>query len=344
MTVLQSCAAHVPLPAGLIHHPGPLHSHWIEAAQQKHFDILSRVKDRLHLALRCHRCGTVSVTRLFVLMNSQPLCRVCLETARSTRAAAVGLSYLGPDPDHPQYGRYHATCGHILRRQFEIINRVADGKTGLRCETCFARKEQQIAARHGWTRIGPDPRGNSNYHLYRHSCGHEQRIARANLGWGQCDCAGCGETWTAKPNYLYLLAICYDGVNLLKAGYSSNPVKRHRHQLGLPKEAQVTVLRKVAMPTGHAACTVEKALHARLRRQHPDAVMSPESYQGVLNVRSEVYRPWLRAELERRLDAIAAAVGSRSASDVVRPVTSARESDRNGDDKETDRGHADATC
>ncbi len=334
MIALQSCAAQAPLPAGLTRHPGPLHAHWIAAADRKGFDIMARVTDRLHLALRCRCCGGVSVTRLFVLMTGQPLCRGCLETARAAHAAAAGLCYLGPDPDRPPYGLFRATCGHVLRRQFEIVDRVARGETGLRCETCFAEHERQIAARQGWTRIGADPRGNANYHLYRHeACGHAQRIARANLGWGQCDCAGCGESWTAKPSFLYLLAIRHDGLDLLKLGYSANPLKRQKHQLGLPKTAQVTLLRRVAMPTGHAACAVEKRLHARLRRQHPEAVVPPGDYRGILNVISEVYRPWLRAELERRLDRIEKAAGGGMAPDAGAGAQDSRTEDyRAGDD------------
>ena len=271
-------------------------------------------------------------------MTSQPLCRTCLETARAARATAAGLAYLGPDPDHPQYGLFRATCGHVLRRQFEIIDRVARGQTGLRCETCFAERERQIAARQGWTRIGPDPRGNPNYHHYRHNaCGHEQRIARANLQWSQCDCAGCGETWTAKPSFLYLLAIHHGGVDLLKLGYSANPLKRQRHQLGLPRAAQVSLLRSVAMPTGHAACTVEKRLHARLRRRHPDAVVVPEDYRGILNVVSEVYRPWLRPELENQLDRIAEAARGDGSS-------GAEESEGKGGDRQDDGGEDGAAC
>ncbi|MGN7871333.1 hypothetical protein [Paracoccus sp. 22332] len=346
MIALQSCAAQVPLPADLIRHPGPLHAHWIAAAEQKGFDLLARVTDRLHLALRCRCCGGVSVTRLFVLMNSQPLCRTCLEAARATRATAAGLAYLGPDPDHPQYGLFRATCGHVLRRQFEIIDRVARGETGLRCQTCFAEQERQIAARHGWTRIGPDPHGNANYHLYIHdACGHPQRIARANLAWGQCDCAGCGESWTAKPSFLYLLAIRHDGLDLLKLGYSANPLKRKKHQLGLPKTAQVTLLRRVAMPTGHIACAVEKRLHAQLRRQHPEAVVPPEDYRGILTVVSEVYRPWLRAELERRLDRIAAATAKGStAPNAGADVQDGRTGDGGGDGSQDGGGDDRAAC
>ncbi|MGN7871662.1 hypothetical protein [Paracoccus sp. 22332] len=78
-------------------------------------------------------------------------------------------------------------------------------------------------------------------------------------------------------------------MDLLKLGYSANPQKRQRHQLGLPKTAQVTLLRNIAMPTGHAACAAEKRLHARLRRQHPEAVVPPQDYRGILNVVSEVW-------------------------------------------------------
>ncbi|GLC62649.1 hypothetical protein PLESTB_001923800 [Pleodorina starrii] len=63
----------------------------------------------------------------------------------------------------------------------------------------------------------------------------------------------------------------------LKLGYSAHPEKRHRHQLGLPPEASVAVLRVVAMASGHAACACETALHRQLRRAHPDAVVPRRS-------------------------------------------------------------------
>ncbi|AEM41244.1 hypothetical protein KVU_1405 [Ketogulonicigenium vulgare WSH-001] len=59
----------------------------------------------------------------------------------------------------------------------------------------------------------------------------------------------------------------------LKLGYSSHPVKRHKHQLGLPKSAEVELLRVVAMPTGHEACVQEKAAHAHLKHVHPESLV-----------------------------------------------------------------------
>ena len=103
--------------------------------------------------------------------------------------------------------------------------------------------------------------------------------------------------------------------------------------------AQVSLLRSVAMPTGHAACTVEKRLHAQLRRRHPDAVVPPEHYQGILNVVSEIYRPWLRAELENQLDRIADAVRGGESSG-----TGTQESEGKGGARQDGGGEDGAAC
>jgi len=266
----------------LVIHPGQLHEHWAEMARRKGFTLIARVRDRLHVALRCQSCGGIHVSRHFVVMKAQPLCPHCIETRWRTTAIAAGLTWLGRDTNHRHYGHYGLLCGHTARRQFTFVERVAAGAVAPRCETCLVHREEAEALRFGWTRLGRDPRGNPNYRLYRHNCGHEQRIARANLQWGQCDCAGCGQSWTAKPSYIYLLDIRHPGTrsHYLKVGYSSHPVKRHKHQLGLPKDADVAVLRVVAMPTGHDACAREKAAHARLKRQHPEAVVPHPEYQG----------------------------------------------------------------
>jgi hypothetical protein len=132
-----------------------------------------------------------------------------------------------------------------------------------------------------------------------------------NVKWGQCDCAACGESWTAKPSYVYLFDIRLPANgdapsrHYLKLGYSAHPVKRYRHQLGLPAEAEVDVLRVVPMRTGHAACGAEKAAHARLTRAHPDAVVPVAELAGRMKLRSEIYRPHLRSVLEAEMDRIA---------------------------------------
>ncbi|REF73507.1 hypothetical protein [Paracoccus versutus] len=308
-TILPSHALHHLLSVSdlpLVIYPGKMHAHWAEAARAKGFDLIARVRDRLHVALRCQTCGGVHVARHFVVMNAQPLCPHCIEARWRETALAAGLTWLGRDPDHRHYGRYLLPCDHEVRRQFSFVERVASGEVAPRCETCLVHREEAEALRFGWMRLGRDPQGNPNYRLYRHSCGHEQRIARANLQWGQCDCAGCGQSWTAKPSYIYLLDIRHPGTrrHYLKLGYSSHPLKRHKHQLGLPKDAEVEVGRVVAMPTGHDACAREKAAHAELRRLYPEAVVPNPEYADIMNVVSEIYRPEALAILQKTLDRI----------------------------------------
>ncbi|WP_199262361.1 hypothetical protein [Paracoccus binzhouensis] len=312
-TILSSHGTHTPLSVSdlpLVIHHGDLHAHWSEAARSKGFDLIARVQDRLHVALRCQPCGGVHVARHSVLMTAQPLCPHCIEARWHATAIAAGLTWLGRDTAHRHYGRYRLPCGHTARRQFTFVERVASGAVSARCETCLVHREEEEALRFGWARLHRDPQGNPAYRLYRHSCGHEQRIARANLQWGQCDCAGCGQSWTAKPSFIYLLDIRHPGTrrHYLKVGYSSRPVKRHRHQLGLPKDALVEVLRVVAMPTGHDACTREKAAHARLKRDHPQALVPHPEYADLMNVVSEIYRPDALSILHETLDRIEAAI------------------------------------
>lgn len=314
---------------------GTLHPHWSDAARAKGFDLIARVRDRLHVALRCQTCSGIHGSRHFVVMKAKPLCPHCIEARWRETALTAGLTWLGRDPDHRHYGRYLLPCDHEVRRQVSFVERVAAGTVSVRCETCLIHREEAEAIRFGWTRLGRDPQGNPNYRLYRHGCGHAQRIARANLQWGQCDCAGCGQSWTAKPSYIYLLDIRHSGTqrHYLKLGYSSHPVKRHKHQLGLPKEAEVEVLRVVAMPTGHDACAHEKAAHAGLRHRHPDAVVPRPEYADLMNVVSEIYRPELLPILYATLDRIEAEVIDAARIRTPNALSASRQI-VNGDDSE----------
>lgn len=299
--------------------PGPIRPHWQAKARANGFAIIGRVRDRYHLRLRCLACGGELVSKLYVVTNSRPLCPHCLARRRAATARQAGVTFLGQDPERTAYGVYRAACGHILRRQFEIVERAARGATGLRCATCLVRREEAEARRHGWQRLGPDTGRRGHHRLYRHACGHRQSIAPVNMAWGQCDCAGCGQSWAARPSLIYLFDIRMPAGggsaarHYLKLGYSSHPEKRHRHQLGLPGGAEVTVLRILPMPTGHAACAAEKAAHARLVRAHPDAVVPARELAGRMTVRTEIYRPRLRAILEAEIDRIAATVVSTQA-------------------------------
>ncbi|MCZ0962462.1 GIY-YIG nuclease family protein [Paracoccus benzoatiresistens] len=271
---------------------GPVHGHWWARAEEIGFTISGRVRDRYHLALRCETCGHVHASRIYTLMAATPQCPACLVARLEADAEAAGLMHLDRDPDHRHYSWYGAACGHALRRQHEIVRRVARGETELRCETCHAATEAAEAAARGWTLVGSDPQGNPSYRLYAHEsgCGGEQRIARANMRTGRFDCATCGCGWAASPSYLYAMKFTLAcGREVVKAGYSRDPLSRLIHQLRIDRAMPCRILSMVPIDTGHEAIRLEKSLHARLRRTHPDAIVDPDLYRGQIRVRSEIY-------------------------------------------------------
>lgn len=286
---------------------GPIKPEWHLLADRKGFRVHSRIRDPQHLVLECKICGALTAHKLYTLRSASPACGGCQLRARIENAQAAGLIYLHRDPTHRHHAYYRAACGHIVRRSFGFIERVMRGEADIRCEDCLQQRDAEDARKYGWTLISKDPQGNDNYRLYQHSCGHQQRVARVNMLWGQVDCAKCGSSWTARKSYLYLTRIRWPdlGLTVIKLGYSANPAKRFRHQLGLDTSAQVDLLRVVALPNGHLACTLEKKLHVELRKRFPDQIIPPAVYAGLLNVVSEIYQVDLIGHIQNRLDAIA---------------------------------------
>lgn len=264
---------------------------WAQAAQAKGFDIVARINDRLHLALRCRACGAVQKVRLFTLMSAQPLCQACIQTAWQADAEAAGLTFLRRDADDRHYGVYRAACGHTARRQFEMIKRIAAGLTGFRCETCHAATEASEATARGWTLMSTDPQGDANYRIYRHdACGHEQRVARANMQSGRFGCGGCGADWPAGPSFLYAMAFTLaSGRQVVKLGFSRDPDSRLHYQLKRDATMPCAILKVVPMQTGHLALCAEKALHARIKTDHPDAKVDPSAWRDQIRVKTEIY-------------------------------------------------------
>jgi len=284
---------------------------WVRAANEKGYRIVARVIDRYHVALECLTCGELNLTKAYTLRKCQPVCKGCQFERRQAEAQSVGLAYLGRDPDDPHYGRYRVTeCGHEVRRQFELVQRVADGTTGLRCEVCHRAREEAEARTRGWRLVGPDPDGEPNYRLYAHAggCGATQRIARANMQTGRFSCETCGDVWSAEPSALYLMSFAApDRRPVLKVGMSRDPESRMRYQLGVPCHVEARILRTVPMATARAALIEEKRLHGELRRQYPEAVVPPEEFADYLRVVSEIYDVSLEAVILEMLDRIEAA-------------------------------------
>src|SRR5690606_14414677 len=121
---------------------------------------------------------------------------------------------------------------------------------------------------------------------------------------GNVDCANCGESWTSKPSSIYLFRIDLPSGPLLKLGYSSNPRKRLRHQLGISKRIPTRILRTIPIRTGHQAVCTEKAAHAWMRRYHPDLIVPKSDYGDAINTRTEIYRLLSEPILQELLDRI----------------------------------------
>lgn len=271
--------------------PGAILPKWLAAAQAKGFDIVARINDRLHLALECHACGAVQKARLFTLMSAQPLCAACIETSWRNDATAAGLTFLHRDPKNRHYGFYLSACGHTVRRQFEMIKRIAAGVTGFRCETCHAATEAKEATDRGWTLMSADPEGDANYRIYRHdACDHEQRIARANMQSGRFGCGGCGEDWPGAASFIYAMRFTLaSGREVVKLGFSRDPESRLHYQLKRDATMPCAILKVVPMETGHKALCAEKAMHARIMADHPDAKVDPSAWRDQIRVKTEIY-------------------------------------------------------
>lgn len=301
----------------------PIAPQWHAAAAAKGFDIVARARDRYHLVLRCRKCGALNLVKIYVLMTSQPRCRACLERDWRARAEAAGVTFLRRCPRDRHYVWVRLPCGHEVRRQMELIDRVARGETAIRCEICHAARERAEAEARGWRLVGPDPEGAPHYRLYAHDgpggCGHRQRIARINMQTGRFGCAQCGESWSAAPSHIYLLGIDLppaegDGApeRVLKLGMSRDPVSRTRHQLPRHDGVRIEILDSVPMPRGRDALCIEKALHGQLARRAPELRIPRERFEAHLKVGSEIYHSVLERPLRKAFDRLRRSVRART--------------------------------
>lgn len=246
-------------------HPYPLYhapipEAWQDIAQEKGFEIVGRVRDRFHLVLRHGDCGAEMVSKVFTLRTAEPICPTCLDARRQDLCARAGVTYLGRG-DHPNYLRVALPCGHETSRQQELLERVRQGRTAIRCEECLGERLKAEARARGWELIGADPDGDQNYRNYRHECGHVQRVAVANMVTGRFACAACSDGWPRDPSFIYLmLFVLKNGREALKVGFSRDPESRLRHQLITDHDQYARLIRTIPIPSGHEAIRREKAL------------------------------------------------------------------------------------
>jgi len=280
--------------------PTDIPEHWHEFAKDKGYEIVRRVRDKNHIVLECQTCGGMTAHKVYTLRSTKPECAACQYDRTIEWAKAAGLIFLGYHPIDRHQGFFRAPCGHELIRQFEFVERCAKGTATPRCEACHAAKEQEEATTRGWNLIGPDPQNDPSYRLYRHICGHGQRVARANMQTGRFCCEECGEGWSSAPSYIYAMRFVFpDGTQVVKLGFSRDPQSRLHYQLKRSAGAKSAgtnsseidgeLLRQVPMQSGHLALCVEKRLHAEIKRTYPGAALPVERFDTWLRVKSEIY-------------------------------------------------------
>ncbi len=284
---------------------------WQRIAKRKGYRIDRRVRNRLHVVLECLTCGAHTAHRVFNLRSAQPACGGCQQAARLGDAAKVGFALKARDETHRHYATYTLPCGHEARLQRGRIAKLAKegpapGRVGYHCGICHAEKLQRWAGAWGWRVLGPDPEGDANYrHLSHDTCGHQQRVATANIETGRFNCGGCGECWSAAPSALYMVRFWVPGLGwFVKLGYSHSPESRLRHQLGLREDVEAELIDEVPVPSGQVALRIERALHRQLKAEHPEKVIPRDELAAWINVTSEIYTAEAEPFIRRMLDEV----------------------------------------
>lgn len=272
----------------------PIPTEWHSIALEKGYDLVARIRDHHHLALRCRACGALKRIKYYHLPIDRSNCQSCQDRSWRESAQTAGANLIRRCTRSHRYVWLRLPCGHEIRRQMGLVRRVARGEVAFRCNTCHRTREQQEAQVRDWTLIGPDPKGEPNYRLYAHSCGHQQRVARANMQSGRFGCAGCGEAWTAAPNGVYLMRFTLPNSRvLIKLGMSRDVDSRLHYQLLRHDDVEAEILDYLPMSTGLRAWRLEKGIHAILLRRCPEYVVPREVFERYLKVKSEIYEPVL---------------------------------------------------
>lgn len=117
-----------------------------------------------------------------------------------------------------------------------------------------------------------------------------------------------------------------DGQEIIKIGYAKDQESRLTHQLQIDRDMPSEIRRVLPIPTSQAAIRIEKRLHARIKREHPGAIIDPAIWHGQIRVLSEIYDSKLLSVVTALLDAVEAELRR----DVKTPSTGRRASPRRG--------------
>ncbi len=282
----------------------PVPDHLYEVASTKGFVLIGRGRRSSDVHLRCRCCQQGFQVRQSVLQNNAPQCNHCMWRSRFENAMAVGATIVTPVRNKHKHANLTLPCGHSVQRQYGRLATAAKGGHRLGCDACREATYREQAEGSGWRLIGPATINKTGYRYYEHHCGHRQNFVIVNVDNRQLDCAGCGETWASKPSKIYLFEITLTDRVVLKLGYSSDPERRLRQQLGPAARDTGIILHVIDMQTGHAALLAEKQAHGHLHKTHPDWVVAHDVFADQINTKSEIYEPEARDIIGALMDRI----------------------------------------
>jgi hypothetical protein len=286
----------------------PIPLTYYDLAKSKGFNLLDRGRRSSDLKLRCNTCKQALHVRRSVLLGHKLQCNHCLWKGRFDDAMTCNATIVGTHPHTHKIARLELSCGHTVERQYGRVAAAARGPHTLGCESCREQRHANDAIGSGWRLVGQTAPRKINYRSYQHHCGHLQDHAIVNVDRGQVDCAGCGESWSSKPSCIYLFKIPLPHGTLLKFGYSNDPERRLRQQLGEAARDHGTILHAIDLPTGHAAQKAEKKAHRFLSKTHPALVADRSRFNGQIKTKSEVYLLSAESLIRQLMDAIAATI------------------------------------
>lgn len=267
----------------------PIPVRFYDIAKRKGFTLIERGRRSSDLTVRCHKCQQTLQVRSSVMSGYKLQCNHCLWIARFNEAMANGTTIVTPHAANHKIAHVKLSCGHSALRQYGRLAAAARGGHNLGCDDCREARYADEAGGSGWTMVGPVMPAKTGYRLYQHHCGHQQSHAIVNVDRRQLDCQSCGESWASKPSRIYLFEIPLRDRTVLKLGYSSDPTRRLRYQLGGAARERGVVLHVIDLPTGHAALKAEKNAHQFLRRRHPALVIPHAAFGDQVKTKSEIY-------------------------------------------------------
>ena len=159
-------------------------------------------------------------------------------------------------------------CNHT-----KIISLTNLKSGGFECVICKINKWKQEAEDSGLEYIGSDNstgNGSKKKHLYRAPCNHVLSLKQGAVRCGHWTCRTCNSGYLDRFNYLYIFkVVAIDGFEFLKFGYSMKPEHR-KYDYIVDSGTTFELIRKVMVPTGREAITVENNIHNELQEFNLD--------------------------------------------------------------------------